>query len=1217
MKMLKKISIFFIMVVLCISVIQFPVFAASISKDGLEITLTTDKEKYEKGEKIKSTLTVTNTNDIAVSNVSLENLIPDGYILSEDSTAIKKIETLDAGETVFLTVTYVTEDPEDNGENSNSEITTDGTNKPENENNDKNDAQNTGDDNNITILVVLTAVSFVIIVIFTLKKKKGKCLLSLLLCFAMVGTVLSNSGLAVKAAEIEDERECQITERVIIDGSEININAVIKYIFSSTESETLYTVTFDTNGGNAIEQQMIVNGETAAKPQDPIKTGFLFIGWYTDNNFKYKFDFNTKIVQNLTLYAKWIETSDESELNGSFNILFDLNYTGCPTRATQIVEKSKFVLEPDSPARKGYTFDGWYTSIGNRYDFNTPVFKSMVLYAKWNIIDTDGDGASDAWETANGFDPNFYNSKFYVTNSIEDSGITTSVSLSLKGSQAESLMISKTENTALFNENMPGYIGPAFDFKVDGIFDNATISFAFDPALLSNDANPVIYYFNEETNTLEEMDTTVESGIAYTDVTHFSTYVLLNKTDFDQIWNNDIKPPENEDNPNLNGLDVVFVIDSSGSMSSNDSQNLRLEAARAFVEKLTEDDRAAVIDFDSSAYLLQKFTNDHEVLNEAISRIDNSGGTDLSEGIKLAIDQFTDDSYVQSDTYKYIIFLTDGNGYYNNSLTDKAIENNIVIYTVGLGNGVDDSLLNNIANNTGGKYFFASSSDALAGIYEDISGETIDYITDSNGDGISDYFTQKLCDGILTLGSGIPTPLAGISYDNIQANDDYDGDSVKNGDELEIIHDIITDRIYVVMHSNPTVKDVHKPETPNIDSNTGGFQGSEIFDEVTNLWGIMDSTYRYNGTELKKNCWYSSPGKTKIDIDMRIPPKAILVINGDLEVKGNLILESGASLICTGNLNVKNHLTLEANSSLKCENGKLKIISSGILDIISDAEVVCKDFYFDSNINHSGYLTNGIITVSGDVEIRENFYASGYNEFCVVGSNVHTINMWAKIIDEQQYFNIFHVIGNGIEVLEVKEPFRCLDSNGFVMDDWSWLKFDYYGEDFLFTGTKPVTNDLHNTLQTGIMLAIAKEGKKEDAILGGFEYISVDEKSFSYQVYDTKAKKLKTYILQNVKVVGEKVGVGSAIFGQFYYNGQLYIVSMNPELTVKIWNDFKNTATIGAIKEIGDIYLGAYKNLIKVSISEFLPDDIYDSLKMTEMIKKYSDIFRKYYELEK
>lgn len=74
---------------------------------------------------------------------------------------------------------------------------------------------------------------------------------------------------------------------------------------------------------------------------------------------------------------------------------------------------------------------------------------------------------------------------------------------------------------------------------------------------------------------------------------------------------------------------------------------------------------------------------------------------------------------------------------------------------------------------------------------------------------------------------------------------------------------------------------------------------------------------------------------------------------------------------------------------------------------------------------------------------------------------------------------------------------------------------------------------------------------------------------------------------------------------------------MDPKLAVNIWEDFKNTATIGAIKEVGNVYLGAYKNLIKVSINEFLPENLSNSLEMTKMIKDCADVLRKYYELGK
>ena len=114
----------------------------------------------------------------------------------------------------------------------------------------------------------------------------------------------------------------------------------------------------------------------------------------------------------------------------------------------------------------------------------------------------------------------------------------------------------------------------------------------------------------------------------------------------------EIKTPQGQDDAQYTGIDIVFVIDSSGSMSSNDKNGLRLQAAKNFVDKLGEFDRAAVVDFDSSARVYQPFTSDHELLYKAIEKVNSSGGTSLSAGINLAIQQFTDSSYTRTDAYK-------------------------------------------------------------------------------------------------------------------------------------------------------------------------------------------------------------------------------------------------------------------------------------------------------------------------------------------------------------------------------------------------------------------------------------------------------------------------------------------------------------------------------------------------------------------------------------
>ena len=54
-----------------------------------------------------------------------------------------------------------------------------------------------------------------------------------------------------------------------------------------------------------------------------------------------------------------------------------------------------------------------------------------------------------------------------------------------------------------------------------------------------------------------------------------------------------------------------------------------------------------------------------------------------------------------------------------------------------------------------GKYFNAAQSNDLFKTFSEIKQDTIDYKTDSNNDGISDYYTKRIYDGTLTLGTGV------------------------------------------------------------------------------------------------------------------------------------------------------------------------------------------------------------------------------------------------------------------------------------------------------------------------------------------------------------------------------------------------------------------------------------------------------------------------------
>ena len=103
MKVWKKLQVVFLALLLCTGMMTQPALAASLLQDRIEAALTTDKETYQQGEEIKVTLTVTNTNDTAVTNLSLENVLPENFVLAENTETTKKMESLQAGETVTLT----------------------------------------------------------------------------------------------------------------------------------------------------------------------------------------------------------------------------------------------------------------------------------------------------------------------------------------------------------------------------------------------------------------------------------------------------------------------------------------------------------------------------------------------------------------------------------------------------------------------------------------------------------------------------------------------------------------------------------------------------------------------------------------------------------------------------------------------------------------------------------------------------------------------------------------------------------------------------------------------------------------------------------------------------------------------------------------------------------------------------------------------------------
>lgn len=446
-----------------------------------------------------------------------------------------------------------------------------------------------------------------------------------------------------------------------------------------------------------------------------------------------------------------------------------------------------------------------------------------------SMQDTDGDGATDGWEVENGYDPCTYNNSF-TASLIDDEdmeGNLEAVTVEISGADgmgAETLDMERVEN-ALLNGEVPGYIGSCYEFTSGGTFESAKISFTVNEELMGTEGfEPAIYYFDEETQLLEEVEgQKTEGNVVSAELSHFSKYILLNKTEYKKVWNYQLLYIE-DGQTTYEGMDIVFVIDSSGSMSTNDRGGVRKRVTNEFIQKLTEKDRAAVIQFATGATLLSPFTADKTTLQAAVNRIGSSGGTSLSSGISMAINQFQISLNPEEERMKYIIMLTDGDGSYSSSLTKTANENGIVIYTVGLGSAVSSSLLTSIAIGTGGSYYHANNVSQLYGIFDRIADQS-DLGKDTDGDGLNDYYEKEICSGNLRLGTGVQ--LRGLNY----LNPDTDNDGLKDGEEIKVTKN--GNRITVRMISNPT----------KADTDGDGYPDS------TDEYPLYPGSYKYLGDE--------------------------------------------------------------------------------------------------------------------------------------------------------------------------------------------------------------------------------------------------------------------------------------------------------------------------------------------------------------------------------
>src|SRR5690625_364468 len=161
----------------------------------------------------------------------------------------------------------------------------------------------------------------------------------------------------------------------------------IKALWRELE-EDKHEVSFNSDGGNKINSQLIDDDGVVSKPNNPTKDGYVFIGWVKDGDL---YDFNSLVKESFTLTALWEEESNKH------TVKFDTD--GGTIIDDQKINDGEYLLEPNLPTKDGYIFVSWLKDGFVYYFEEAKVEESFTLTALWEKVednnhvvtfDTDG-----------------------------------------------------------------------------------------------------------------------------------------------------------------------------------------------------------------------------------------------------------------------------------------------------------------------------------------------------------------------------------------------------------------------------------------------------------------------------------------------------------------------------------------------------------------------------------------------------------------------------------------------------------------------------------------------------------------------------------------------------------------------------------------------------------------------------------------------------------
>ena len=240
-------SILLIVFVLSTCMVVFATTSKSVTEkqNGVDATLNFNKQEYEANEKVEVTFKVKNNNSYAVKNIQTEIILPSTMKISKGSLT-QEAFSLNAGESKLqeITIEKIVE--------ANNNVPT--SNNPQ-----------TGD--NVVIYIAMMAISASALIFIAVKKKwiHKKGVMSLVLCFTLLGTMALTSVVNAESTS----KNFTVEGTIKYDGEDISVKAKISYIY-----EIYSKVQID-----GLDKGLYAEGDTVTITADEAPEGKHFTGW--------------------------------------------------------------------------------------------------------------------------------------------------------------------------------------------------------------------------------------------------------------------------------------------------------------------------------------------------------------------------------------------------------------------------------------------------------------------------------------------------------------------------------------------------------------------------------------------------------------------------------------------------------------------------------------------------------------------------------------------------------------------------------------------------------------------------------------------------------------------------------------------------------------------------------------------------------------------------